>query len=278
LSIFQADPEKVSSITISAQGQAELTMTRKDKGPWTLTKGTGPLDENKAQSVANTLARLHAARWIGGALPPESGLEPPPVFATLRFETTGDAKNSGVVMLGHTGPENMGYGRVEGKAGTFLISRPDYDTLLQPLVPGAATPTPAPTPVPTPTPPPAATPTATPAVETPAPAITPVAATPAPVINGPLLVPVPAPVTTPTSVPTVPPTPMPTPVAPPPSTPEPTVAPTPTPAPTTTPASTPEPKATPVSTPTPAPTLPATEPATSPAAEKPVPTPTPVNG
>ena len=269
LNIFQADPEKISAITISAQGQPELTMTRKEKGPWTLTKGVGTLDENKAQSVANTLARLHATRWLGGTLPPESGLEPPPVYATLRFETTGDAKNSGVVMLGHTGPEDMGYARVEGKPGTFLISRPDYDTLLQPLVPGA-TPTPAATPAPTPA-----------AVETPAPAMTPVAtpspaaAAPAPVTTGPLLVPVPTPTPTPTvtATPASSVSPMPTPTVT--ATPASSVSPMPTPTVTATPASSVSPTPTPAPTPTPTPTPTAT-PAPTPAAtpnSTPVPSP-----
>ncbi len=209
LNIFQADPEKIGSVSISAQGQPELGITRTDKSLWTLTKGTGPLDQVKAQSVANTLAKLHATRWVAEALPADAGLEPAPAFATLRFETAGDARNNGVLLLGHTSAENMGYARVEGKPGTFLISRPDYDTLLQPLVPApaltltpvtipAATPTPTATPVETPVPSPAAKP-----VSTPEPAATPIPSTP-------VLIPEVTPIPT---LPATEPTPSPTPTA-----------------------------------------------------------------
>ena len=292
LNIFQGDADKIGSISISTQGQPEVSLTRKDKGLWTLAKGTGPLDESRAQSVANTLARLHATRWIGGTLPPESGLEPAPAFATLRFETPGDAKNSGVVFLGHTGPENMGYARVEGRPGTFLVSRPDYDTLLQPLVPGPA-PTPTPAPIPT-TPEPTVAPAATPEpvqmptpasvpnpllVPVPTPLATPVAtATPSPT-SAPVPVATPTPMATATPMVTPELTPVPTPVPSPVSTPTPTPEPTPTPTPVptasptpaatmtpaATPTPTPEPTATPATpTPTPVPTLPVMEPTPSP--------------
>ena len=146
LSIFQVDPEKVGVLDEQAKGSPELALTRTEKGEWTLSKGTGPLDQAKVQSVVNTLSRLHAVRWVG-PVKPEYGLDA--AGTTLSFEGTGDPKTRRTVVIGGLTPDQMGYAKADGKDGAFLISRPDYDTLLQPLVPPpapTATPTPAPAP------------------------------------------------------------------------------------------------------------------------------------
>ena len=226
VNIFRADPEKVSSLEIAVPGRPAVALTRADKGGWTLSKGEGPLDTAKAQSIVNTLARLHAVRWVGAARPPY-GLDNP--AETLTFATGNDPKGGGKLMLGGLSPEQMGYARVEGREGAFLVSRPDYETL-------TASPVPVPTPAPTPTP--AATPVAK---ATPAPS-----APPEPVVMP--VAPVPTPTATPTPTPT--PTPMPT------ETPAPTATPTPaaTPAAVITPTpSLPAPEATPAPTVIPAP-------------------------
>ena len=159
VNIFQADPEKVSALEITAPGRPEVALTRTDKGGWTLGKGEGPLDVAKAQSIVNTLARLHAVRWAGAVRPPY-GLDTP--VETLTFATGGDPKGGGKLMLGTLSPEQMGYARVEGREGAFLISRPDFETLTASPVP-----TPAPTPTPAPVVPPTPSPTVMPS-ETPA--------------------------------------------------------------------------------------------------------------
>jgi hypothetical protein len=182
LNIFQAEPEKVGVLEEKAKDRPELAFTRSGKGDWTLTKGSGPVDQAKVQSVVNTLSRLHAVRWVG-AVKPEYGLD---AAATgLSFELTGDPKTRRTLFLGVVTPDQMGYARVDGKEGAFLVSRPDYDTLLQALVPGPA-------PIPTVAPPPAATPSAPviPPPATPAPA-TP--ATPAASVEPSMAPPAPAP-------------------------------------------------------------------------------------
>ena len=269
VNIFQADPEKVSSLEISSPGRPELALTRADKGGWTLSKGTGPLDETKTQSIVNTLARLHAVRWVG-ARKPTYNLDTP--VMTLTFATGGDPKGGGKLMLGGLSPEQMGYGRVEGRDGAFLISRPDYETLTASLVPTpapAATPIPAATPVPTPEPTPAPMPSATPEVP-PMPATVPVpAATPVPTPSA-----TPMPTTTPEATPTPSPTPTPVPSMTPEATPTPTPTPTATSTPVPVPATpAPTPEAIPAATATPMPEATPAPTSTPPPTPTPVPTP-----
>ena len=263
VNIFQVDPDKVVALEIRANDRPDLSLTRPEKGTWTLTnKAAGDLNTAKAQSVASVLARLRAVRWAG-AVKPEDGLDAP--VETLTFATGSDPKVSGKLMLGKATPESLHYAQAEGKPGAFLLSQPDYEVLTGPLVPlpaPAATPVPVPTPTatPVPTPTPGPTPMAT-ATPTPAPIPT---ATPMPTAT-------PEPTPTATPVPT-PSTPAPTPMA----TPEPTPAATPTPTPEATPMATiaPTPEPTPIPTPTPIPS-PSTTPVVSTPADIPLPAATP---
>ena len=238
LSIFQADPDKVTSLEIKANDRPDLALTRPEKGAWTLpNKGAGDLNASKAQSVANVLARLRALRWVG-VVKPGYGLDAP--VETLTFSTSGEPKITGRLLLGKATPEGMHYAQADGKQGVFLLSQPDYEVLSGPLVP---LPTPAPTPTAVPSP--AATPAASP-VTTPTPEPTAAPATPAPT---PMATSTPAtPEPTPTQAPTAAPKPM--------ATPEPTPVPTTTPEPT--PMATPEATPTPTAAMTPEPTLTAT--------------------
>ena len=140
VNIFQADPDKVTSLEIKANDRPDLALTRPEKATWTVAnKAAGELNTAKAQSVANVLARLRAVRWVGAAKP-EYGLEAP--VATLTFATSGDPKTAGRLVLGKATPDTMHYAQVDGKPGAFLVSHPDYEVLTGPLVP-VPTPPPA---------------------------------------------------------------------------------------------------------------------------------------
>ncbi len=234
VNIFQADPDKIVSLEIKANGRPDLSLTRPEKGAWALAnKATGDLNMSKAQSVANVLARLRAVRWVG-AVQPEFGLDTP--VETLTFATSGDPKTTGRLVLGKATPELLHFAQVDGKQGAFLVSQPDYEVLTGPLVPVPTPPAPAPAPAPTPVTTPAVAPT-TP-VPTPLPTATPTptpVATPTPTPDAtvaPTPMATPEATSTPTPVPTAAPTPEPTPAIAP--TPTPTVAET-TPAPTASP-------------------------------------------
>jgi hypothetical protein len=204
LNIFQLEPEKIGILEEKVKDRPEIALTRPEKGDWTLTKGTGAVNQAKVQSTINTLSRLHAVRWVG-PVKPEYGLDA--AATTLSFAATGDPKTRRTLVLGALTPDQMAYARVDGKDGAFLISRPDYDTVLEPLVPlPPATPAPVAPVVPVPaataapvlaTPAPATPAPATPAPATPAPA-TPAPATPAPATPAPAT---PAPATPPPATP-----------------------------------------------------------------------------
>ena len=109
VSIFQADPDKVTSLEIKANDRPDLALTRPEKGTWALTnKGAGDLNASKAQSVASVLARLRALRWVG-AVKPEYGLDAP--VETLTFATSGDPKITGRLLVGKASPEGMHFAR-----------------------------------------------------------------------------------------------------------------------------------------------------------------------
>ncbi len=152
-SIFQVDSSKVNTLEIAMRERPTLTLTHPDKGVWTTTgKPDSSLRDSKAESVVNTLTRLHVVRWEG-ALKPEYGLDKP--AATFKFGSSSDGKIGGRLSLGGTAKDGTTYGMVDGKPGVFVISSPDANTLTAELLPP---PTPAATPMASPEPTPAATP------------------------------------------------------------------------------------------------------------------------
>ena len=273
-SIFQAEPSKVNTLEVAVRERLNLTLTRPDKGNWTVTgKTEGILNAAKTESVVNTLARLHAVRWAG-PIKPDDGLDKP--SATFKFGSTTDPKLGGRLTLGSSDPQGETFAQVGGKPGVFLVARPDVEVLTAELLPGTS-PTPTLAPVPTSTP----TLTATPSTPPPGPIATPS------LIIPPLPTPLPTPTPAPTPLPTAVPTPLLVPTPLPTSTPVSTAtaaaletpvpkamptlaAPAPTPIPTPTPV-TPEPTPAPIPVPT-ATALPASNAA---ATAAPVPSPTP---
>ena len=155
--IFAGDPDRVRTVGVTRRGQPEVVLERAAGGTdakgWKVVVpgGTGGApDAVQAATVANTLARLRAVRWVGGTRP-EHGLDQPE--ASLAFTTTEPGQPGGKVLVGARAPEGGWFARVEGRPGTFLLNAPDHETLLRPLVtdPAAAPGPPgAPAAVPTP--------------------------------------------------------------------------------------------------------------------------------
>ncbi len=268
LDILHADPEKISSLEFAVRGAPVLALTHGDKDEWKAAQGGAAVETAKVRSVLNTLSKLRAVRWVGGPSQPTYALDNPQ--ATVSFAAGPDDKaNSGKIYLGARSSELMTYARMEGKAGVFLISRPDAETILQ-VAPTPPEPTPALTPVATPVPavaPEPMPPVAPMPTATPEPAATPVptpVSTPEPL---PPVAPMPAAMPTPTL------TPIPEPTALPATTPTLTQTPTPEPSPTPTPV--PTPASTPVETPVPMPTATPVQSAESSPVPVPTATPTP---
>ena len=82
------------------------------------------------QSLVNSLTKLRAVRWIGGATPPQAFDK---AQITVSFTTSPDDKASHKLIVGGPAGEGMWYGRVEGRAGIFILSNPDFNALRLPL-------------------------------------------------------------------------------------------------------------------------------------------------
>jgi hypothetical protein len=143
VAIFKFKPEEVHRLTSAGEG-SEVTITRGANNVWARAEGTGPINETNVQSLLNTLTKLRAVRWIGGAMPPQAFDK---VQVTLTFTTSPDDKTVHKLTVGGPAGEGMWYARVEGRNGIFILSNPDFNALRLPLVESAPAPaSPSPTP------------------------------------------------------------------------------------------------------------------------------------
>ncbi len=264
LTIYSLKVDDLSALEVTAEGHPPVSLEREKDNKWKLAKGDGNVNQVNVQSLLNTLANLHAVRWVGPAAP-EHGLDKP-AGAVSFTATQGDKKSPGKLTIGARSADEMYYATAEGKTGVFMVNRLDRDTILAALTDRPA-PAPAPAAAPAPGAPPA--PGTPPAPQPMPPATTPPVPAPAPTTGSTPPAPAPAP-----APPLPPPLPGATPATPPVPAPAPAPVPAPEPKPATPPAATPAP-----STPAPAPKpepAPAPEPKPEPApAPKPEPAPAP---
>lgn len=137
LSIFNFKPEQIHRL--SAATDKELV--RGANNQWNWVKGGGPINQTNVNSVASTLANLHANRWIGATLP-GYGFDKPQLIVT--FTTSPDDKATHRLTVGGTAPNGAWFAKVDEREGTFTISAADFNALKLPLV-GQESPTPSPT-------------------------------------------------------------------------------------------------------------------------------------
>ena len=144
IAIFKFKAEEVHRLTVTAADR-DVTITRGANNEWTRAEGTGPINQTNVQSLLNTLTKLRAVRWIGGATPPQAFDQ---VQLMLTFTTSADDKTSHKLTVGGPAGEGMWYARVEGRNGIFILSNPDFNALRLPIVDmpqvaASATPAPA---------------------------------------------------------------------------------------------------------------------------------------
>ena len=138
LSIFNFKAEQIHRVSIKTD--KELELVRGAKNEWTWAKGSGPINQTNANSVAGTAATLRAARWIGPTLPGH-GFDKPQLVIT--FTTSPDDKQSHKLIVGGTAPNDSWFAKVDGRDGTFALSTAELNALKLPLV---ASPSPTPSP------------------------------------------------------------------------------------------------------------------------------------
>jgi hypothetical protein len=137
LAVFKFKPEQIHRITVVTD--KELSLVRGANNQWSWVKGSGQIDQTNLQSLLNTLAALHAVRWIGSTPPPHAFDQPQ---LTITFTTSPDDKASHKLILGGAGGDGMWFAHTEEREGVFVLSTPDLTALKLALV---GQPSPSPT-------------------------------------------------------------------------------------------------------------------------------------
>jgi hypothetical protein len=146
LSIFNFKPEQIHRVSVTTD--KELSLVRGANNQWSWTQGSGPINQTNVQSLLNTLATLHAVRWIGSTIPAH-GFDKPQLIVT--FTTSPDDKATHKLTIGAATPNGMWFAKADEREGTFVISNPDLNAFKLTLV-GQESPAPSPSPTPTATP------------------------------------------------------------------------------------------------------------------------------
>jgi hypothetical protein len=133
LAIFNFKPEEIHRITLTTD--KEQALMRGPNNVWQWSKGEGAVNQTNVQSLLNTLARLHAVRWVGATVPAH-GFDKPQLV--LGFTTSVDDKAAHKLTVGGSAGNGMWFARVDGRDGTFLLSNPDLNALKLPLTQTAA--------------------------------------------------------------------------------------------------------------------------------------------
>ena len=136
LAICRNKADEITGLEIVREGQPILSLERDKDKTWVLAKGDGKVNKTNVQSLVNTLATLHAIRWLG-PVKPEYGLAKPTLSVIYRMGGQGGGK----LTVGAATPENLHYATAEGLTGTFAISHPDFTAFELPLIdkPAAST-------------------------------------------------------------------------------------------------------------------------------------------
>ena len=129
LSIFKFKPEEIHRLSVITD--KELSLVRGPNNQWKWLQGTGEINQTSAQSILNTLASLHATRWVGSAVPPHAFDKPQLV---ITFTTSPDDKATHKLTIGGPSGDGMWFGKVDEREGTFVMSNPDLNALKSPLV------------------------------------------------------------------------------------------------------------------------------------------------
>jgi len=138
LSIFNFKADQIHRFSVTTDKESSLVRGADNK--WNWAKGSGPINQTNVQSLLNSLATLHAVRWVGSTTAAH-GFDEPELVVT--FTTSPDDKATHKLVIGASAPNGMWFAKVEEREGTFVLSNPDLNALKLPLV-GQELPTPSP--------------------------------------------------------------------------------------------------------------------------------------
>ena len=130
LKVLDLKKEDIVGLEIARTGQPILNLVHEKEKGWKLAKGDSVVNQNAAQSLVNTLTSLRAVRWVGATDVVRHGFEKPNLVVTF---TLAD-KKTGKITIGGNTAEELWLTTLEGKTGTFLMNKPDFDALNAALI------------------------------------------------------------------------------------------------------------------------------------------------
>jgi Domain of unknown function (DUF4340) len=128
LTIFKFKPEQIHRLALFTNH--EQSLIRGPNNQWEWVTGNGPINTVAVQSLVNTLASLHAVRWLANV--PAAAFDKPPLVAT--FTTSTDDKAQHKVTISGPSADGTSMARTDEHEGTFVISSSDLSALRGALV------------------------------------------------------------------------------------------------------------------------------------------------
>src|SRR5205809_5226378 len=153
LAVFKFKPEQIHRLAVFTD--REQSLVRRANNEWQWVAGNGPINTVNVQSLLNTLASLHAVRWVTNV--PAGAFDKPQLVIT--FTTSADDKAEHKLTIAAPLSDGTSLARTGEQEGAFVISNPDLNALRATLVQSSSpSPTPsasispATSPIPVPTP------------------------------------------------------------------------------------------------------------------------------
>jgi Domain of unknown function (DUF4340) len=128
LAIFKFKPEQIHRLSLFSD--REQSLIRGPNNQWQWVTGSGPINTVNVQSLVNTLASLHAVRWVANV--PPTAFDKPELVAT--FTTSADDNAQHKLTIGGSSPDGTSMARSDEHEGTFVISGSDLKALRAELV------------------------------------------------------------------------------------------------------------------------------------------------
>ena len=123
LTIFKFKPEQIHRLALFTDH--EQSLIRGPNNQWEWVTGDGPINTVTVQSLVNTLASLHAVRWIANI--PPTAFDKPQLVAT--FTTSANDKAQHKVTISGPSADGTSMARTDEHEGTFVISSSDLSAL-----------------------------------------------------------------------------------------------------------------------------------------------------
>ena len=128
LTIFKFKPEQIHRLALFTDH--EQSLIRGPNNQWEWVTGNGPINTVAVQSLVNTLASLHAVRWLANV--PPAAFDKPQLVAT--FTTSADDKAQHKVTISGPSADGTSTARTDEHEGTFLVSSSNLSALRGALV------------------------------------------------------------------------------------------------------------------------------------------------